>query len=125
MKRLLAGVWLCFVAACLPPASTTVAVSWGPNPWYTYCTWDAPCWYSGQTVFIYGWGYVERPTYVYLLANPGRREGWAHRRRAWYPGKRPEYRGQDYDTFKQRRDAEHRDKEHHHRDHDDHGRRDQ
>ena len=114
VKTLLTGLLVLTLSACLP-APSVVEVSWGPSPWYTYCTWDAPCWYSDNVVFLYGWGYVDRPTYAYLFDNPGRREGWEHRRRDWYPRKRPVYRGRDWDTFKHERD-----RKRHDRDKDDH-----
>jgi hypothetical protein len=103
-KSLFAGL-LVVLAACAPVRH--VDVSWGPSPWYTYCSWDAPCWYGPNQVFVYGWGYVDRPTYVVLRGNPGRREGWANRRRAWYPRQRPQYRGQDWDGHKGGRDRGH------------------
>ena len=99
MKTLLAGILLLTLSACLPVGSV-VEVSWGPNPWYTYCTWDAPCWYSDNQVFVYGWGYLERPVYVRLFADPGQRERWEHRRAEWHPRKRPAYRGRDWDAHK-------------------------
>ena len=81
-----------------------VDVSYGPSPWYTYCSWDAPCWYGPNQVFVYGWGYIDRPNYVVLRSSPGRREGWANRRRAWYPRSRPQYRGQNWDGRTRDRD---------------------
>ena len=104
---------LLVLTACWP---NQVEVAWGPSPWYTYCSWDAPCWYGDNVVFVYGWGYLDRPSYVLLYANPGRREGWEHRRRDWHPNPRPQYRGRDWDTFKQRRDQDHHDKDHKDRD---------
>ena len=93
-KSLFAGL-LVVLAACAPIRQ--VDISWGPSPWYPYCSWDAPCWYGPRQVFVYGWGYIDRPTYVLLRSDAGRREGWANRRREWHPGKRPQYRGQDWD----------------------------
>ena len=112
MKTLLAGLVVLTLSACMPVPSV-VEVSWGPGPWYTYCAWDTPCWYSDNTVFVYRWGYVDRPTYVYLFENPGRREAWEHRRHDWYPRKRPVYRGRDWDTFRQQRDEKRRDRGRH------------
>jgi hypothetical protein len=109
MKTLLVGLLVLTLSACMP-MSSLVEVSWGPNPWYTYCSWEAPCWYSDNAVFVYGWGYVDRPTYVRLFENPGRREAWEHRRREWHPRKRPEYRGRDWDSYKQKRDQDRRDR---------------
>ena len=111
------------LSACVPP-STTMEVSWGPGPWYTYCTWDAPCWYSDTEVFVYGWGYLPRPTYVTLFADPGRREHWEHRRRQWHPENRPAYRGRDWDGHKQNHGRDHHDKDHHDQDHHDNGKHD-
>jgi hypothetical protein len=100
-KSLFAGL-LVALAACGPVRH--VDVSYGPSPWYTYCSWDAACWYGPNQVFVYGWGYVDRPTYVMLRGDPGRRERWANRRRDWYPQQRPQYRGQDWDGHKGGRD---------------------
>ena len=111
MKTLLAGLLLLTLSACMP-APSMVAVSWGPSPWYTYCTWEAPCWYSDHQVFVYGWGYLERPTYVLLYENPGRRDGWEHRRMKWVPRKRPAYRGRDWDAYKKERHDDRRDQKH-------------
>ena len=99
-KSLFAGL-LVVLAACAP--IRTVDISWGPSPWYTYCSWDAGCWYGPNRVFVYGWGYIDRPTYVLLRGDAGRREGWASRRREWHPGKKPQYRGQDWDAHKRHR----------------------
>jgi hypothetical protein len=104
-KSLFAGL-LVVLAACGPVRQ--VDVSYGPSPWYTYCSWDAACWYGPNQVFVYGWGYVDRPTYVLLRGDPGRRERWANRRRDWYPQQRPQYRGQDWDGRKGGRDRGHR-----------------
>jgi len=103
-KSLFAGL-LVVLTAC--GSLRQVDISWGPSPWYTYCSWDAPCWYGPTQVFVYGWGYVDRPTYVLLRGNPGRREGWANRRREWHPRKRPQYRGQDWDAHRGGRDRGH------------------
>ena len=116
-KALLVGLLLA-LTACVAP--NRIVVAWGPAPWYTYCSWDAPCWYGDNLVFVYGWGYVDRPTYVRLFDNPGRRDGWEHRRRDWHPGARPQYRGRDWDSYKTRRDKEKgqdRDRADHDRDH--------
>jgi hypothetical protein len=120
-KTLFAGL-LAVMTACLPVRQ--VDISWGPGPWYTYCSWDAPCWYGPNQVFIYGWGYVDRPTYVVLRANPGRRDGWANRRRDWHPRKKPQYRGRDWDTRTRDQDRghdkdrkDHGDRKSHDRDH--------
>jgi hypothetical protein len=107
-KSLFAGL-LVMLTAC--GSIRQVDISWGPSPWYTYCSWDAPCWYGPNLVFVYGWGYVDRPTYVLLSGNPGRREGWAARRREWHPRKKPAYRGRDWDVYKSDRDRGH-DKDH-------------
>jgi hypothetical protein len=112
-KSLLAGLLLA-VASCVVPAGSEVEIAWGPSPWYTYCAWDAPCWYGDNRVFVYGWGYVDRPTYVYLYDHPARRDAWEHRRRQWHPGARPAYRGRDWDTFKQRRDKPRAEHDHDH-----------
>ena len=113
MKALLAGLLLLALSACVP-TSSVMQVSWGSGPWYTYCTWDEPCWYSENRVFVYGWGYLRRPTYVLLYENPGRRERWEHRRGEWHPRSRPAYRGRDWDGHKKDRDRDRR--EHHDRD---------
>jgi len=105
MKTLLAGCLLLILSACAP-ARGAVEVSWGPGPWYSYCTWEAPCWYSENSVFVYGWGYINRPTYTHLLAHPGEREGWSHRRRDWHPNDRPRYRGRDWEDYKKSHDAD-------------------
>jgi hypothetical protein len=110
MKTLLAGLLLLTLSACMPVGSA-MEVSWGPSPWYTYCTWDAPCWYSENRVFVYGWGYLERPTYVLLYENPGQRERWEHRRAEWHPRGRPAYRGRDWDEHKHDRDRDRHDNE--------------
>jgi hypothetical protein len=94
-KALFAGL-LVVLAACAPVRQ--VDITWGPSPWYTYCSWDAPCWYGPNQVFIYRWGYIDRPTYLVLRSNPGRREGWANRRRDWHPGKKPHHRGSDWNA---------------------------
>jgi hypothetical protein len=113
MRTWLAGLLLVAVSACMP-APRRIEVAWGPNPWYSYCTWDAPCWYSDRVIFVYGWGYLDRPTYVALFEHPARREGWSHRRRNWHPRKRPEYRGRDWDRHKKNQgDHDHRDKHGH------------
>jgi hypothetical protein len=119
MKTLLTGAVLVMLAACAPPATTTVSMSWGPGPWYHYCTWDAPCWYSEHQVFVYGWGYIERPQYAYLVAHPERRDTWANRRREWYPEKRPVYRGHDWEAYQHSQQTKHeeRDDHRHHEDH--------
>src|SRR5262245_35563312 len=97
MKKLLAGLLITVAAACATVPGSTVEVSWGPSPWYPYCTWDTPCWYSESQLFVYGWGYVDRPTYVTLYANPGRRDSWANRRRDWHPSSQPRHRGRNWD----------------------------
>ena len=112
MRTLLAGALLLALSACAPSA-TTVTMSWGPGPWYHYCTWDAPCWYSEHQVFVYGWGYIERPQYVVLLQHPEQREGWAHRRREWYPERKPVYRGRDWDAHKKKEEPKHHDRDDH------------
>ena len=99
-----AGLLLALTACAVP---NEIEVAWGPSPWYTYCSWEAPCWYRDNAIFVYGWGYVDRPTYVYLHDHPDRREVWEHRRRDWHPRPRPQYRGRDWDNFKARRDREH------------------
>ena len=96
---------LLLLTACVFPSK--VEIAGGPGPWYTYCSWDMPCWYGENLVFVYGWGYVDRPTYVRLYANPGRREGWEHRRREWHPRSRPQYRGRDWDGYKKGRERDH------------------
>ena len=120
MKMLRAIALMLTLSACAPPA--TMEVSWGPGPWYNYCTWDAPCWYSDTQVFVYGWGYLPRTTYVTLYANPGRREHWEHRRREWHPDNRPAYRGQDWDGHKENNGRNHKDhgRDHQHHDQDQH-----
>lgn len=110
-----AGLLVVLTACVLPPSQ--VEIAWGPAPWYTYCSWDTPCWYGDNAVFVYGWGYVDRPTYVYLSDNPGRREGWEHRRRDWHPGKRPQYRGRDWDEHKKDHERDRGDRDHHDHDH--------
>jgi hypothetical protein len=95
MKQLFAGAVLSILVACAP--ATSAEVSWGPGPWYRYCTWDTPCWYPNNNAFVYGWGYIDRPTYSYLEAHPERRDGWSERRQNWHPHDRPAYRGRDRD----------------------------
>lgn len=112
MKTLFAGLLLLTLAACMP-TSSRMQVSWGTGPWYAYCTWDDPCWYSDNRVFVYGWGYLERPSYVLLYENPGRRESWQHRRAEWHPRGRPQYRGRDWDAHKKDRDRDRRDHDRH------------
>ena len=103
MKRLFAGLLMLTLAGCAARYSSVgVEESWGPNPWYTYCTWDSPCWYSNNSVFVYGWGRFDRPTYYELRSHPFRRERWEHRRQNWHPRNRPAYRGQDWDSFRGR-----------------------
>ena len=120
MKRLLAVMLGLTLWACAP-SRTTVSMSWGPN-WYSYCTWDTPCWYSDHVIFVYGWGYIEKPIYVYLVEHPSQREGWAYRRREWHPSNKPAYRGRDWNGYKEEthearrheRHEEHREHEHDH-----------
>jgi hypothetical protein len=112
MRSLIAGLVLLALSACVV-APRAVELSWGPNPWYTYCTWAAPCWYSDDVIFVYRWGSLSRSTYAYLSAHPGERDGWSHRRRDWHPNDRPEYRGQDWDHFKKTRHERERHDQHH------------
>ena len=116
MKKSLFATVLLALTACLFPKE--VDVSWGPAPWYTYCSWDAPCWYGPSLVYVNGWGYIDRPTYVVLRSNARRREAWEHRRRDWHPRKRPEYRGREWhaDQHDGGHDKDHGDRQDHNRD---------
>jgi len=102
MRKLIFAGLLVVLTAC--GSVRQVDVSWGPSPWYTYCAWDTPCWYGPNQVFVYGWGYVDRPTYVLLYSDVSRRERWANRRRDWHPQDRPRHRGRDWDEQKGGRD---------------------
>ena len=113
---LLAGLLVILTACIFPPSQVDIA--WGPAPWYTYCAWDTPCWYGDNEVFVYGWGYVDRPTYVYLLDNPRSREGWEHRRREWHPRNKPQYRGREWDDYKKGREKDRGDRGRRDHDHD-------
>lgn len=92
MNKILASLALVFLAACYPVRY--VAVDASTVPAYTYCSWDNPCYYAGDEVYIYEWGWFTPTEYVYYVYHPYRRF-IIRRDYGRFPIHRPMFTGRD------------------------------
>lgn len=99
MKKLIISLFVFVLVSCSPAPIQYVVVDapYATEPWYVSCTWDYPCFYPHNTVFIYGWGYYSTNQYVYFHRYPRYRvkDKNQHYERGWrgVPQHHPEKHG--------------------------------
>jgi hypothetical protein len=70
LRKVLFGLVLIVLAACAPIRYTEVDVGFGPEVWYSYCTWNYPCFYPNNLVFVWGWGWIPIERYYWYRSHP-------------------------------------------------------